>query len=369
MLYTSTEKTEKVDCELLVGYTMSEVNGNLEDNEVTDSPEIPKSKTPTSPIKRLSHSPKKAPLRNGIPSPTKYPQRLPPIKASVGQAPMPNLRNVKSKIGSLDNIKYKPSGGEKKQLLTKKLEWVAAPRVGSLENTTYKPGGGVKKITTQKLEWKVEPKVGDKNIGYSPGGGQVKHGDREKPASVIESRKLEWKQKASSKVGSMDNVKHKPGGGQTKVKSEKIPLKDKVSSKVGSLSSSEKASRQGSETKSPIPPSSPQFDEQSQLPPSGEHYDEEPTETDELEGEATNQKRETAEEDPELQNDESKPEVVETATDPESMKEFEDEDDITKKDEPETADGAAPESTGVEADHKKSEAKDGDVAEKPVVEC
>ncbi|XP_022239904.1 microtubule-associated protein 2-like isoform X2 [Limulus polyphemus] len=341
----------------------------LSRKEVAGSPEIPKTKTPTSPIKRLSHSPKKAPLRNGIPSPTKFPQRLPPIKAPVGQAPMPNLRNVKSKIGSLDNIKYKPSGGEKKQLLTKKLEWVAAPRVGSLENTTYKPGGGVKKITTQKLEWKVEPKVGDKNIGYTPGGGQVK----------IESRKLEWKQKASSKVGSMDNVKHKPGGGQTKVKSEKMILKDKVSSKVGSLPASEKASSQGSETKSPIHPSSPQFDEQSQLPPVDEPYDEEPTETNEQEDEATSQKPETAEEALGLQDDESKPEVVETATEPEATKEYKDEDaatedkpETTVSAEPKTAGGVTPESTGIGVDHEKSEtkdAKDGDVAEKPPVEC
>lgn len=39
---------------------------------------------------------------------------LPPIKAPVGLAPNPNLKNIRSKIGSFDNIKYKPGGGDKK---------------------------------------------------------------------------------------------------------------------------------------------------------------------------------------------------------------------------------------------------------------
>lgn len=42
---------------------------------------------------------------------------LPPIKAPVGLAPNPNLKNIRSKIGSFDNIKYKPGGGDKKVIL------------------------------------------------------------------------------------------------------------------------------------------------------------------------------------------------------------------------------------------------------------
>lgn len=43
---------------------------------------------------------------------------------------------------------------------------------------------------------------------FGPGGGEKR----------IESQKLEWK--ASSKVGSTDYIRHKPGGGNVKVRRE-----------------------------------------------------------------------------------------------------------------------------------------------------
>ncbi|XP_076323059.1 uncharacterized protein LOC143231988 [Tachypleus tridentatus] len=326
--------------------------------DVPTLPADPTVNTTTSPVKITSDSPERMPLKNGILSPNKVPARLPPIKAPVGQTPKPNLKNVKSKIDSLTNIKYKPTGGEKKQLFTKKLDWIAAPKVGSLENTGYKPGGGTKKIIYQKLEWKGEPKVGTKNIGYTPGGGQIKHDDHENPASVIESRKLEWKQ-ASSKVCSMDNVKYKPGGGQVKIKSHKLNYKDKVLSKVGSLSSSEKTSSQGSETKSPIPSSSPQPDEQPPLPPvdepQGDEQPKEITEAGEQEADVTEQEPETAE-GPEPEAEETAPEPEETeepapeeATEEPTVEEKEEEEateeaqtEITEEDAPEATEEAPP---------------------------
>ncbi|GIX68309.1 uncharacterized protein CEXT_655001 [Caerostris extrusa] len=70
-------------------------------------------KTPPSPQKpQKTTSPKK---KNGMLSPIKTPKtpgsdtrKLPPIKAPVGLAPNPNLKNIRSKIGSFDNIRYKP---------------------------------------------------------------------------------------------------------------------------------------------------------------------------------------------------------------------------------------------------------------------
>ena len=46
----------------------------------------------------------------------------------------------------------------------------------SLENINYKPGGGDKKaLVNQKLYWRAEAKVNSKeNIGHKPGGGEVK---------------------------------------------------------------------------------------------------------------------------------------------------------------------------------------------------
>lgn len=65
-------------------------------------------------------------------------------KIKVGHAPPPNLRQVKSKIGSLDNTTHKPGGGNVK-IENKKIEITAAPRIAA-KNNAYIPGGGDKKV-------------------------------------------------------------------------------------------------------------------------------------------------------------------------------------------------------------------------------
>jgi len=59
------------------------------------------------------------------------------------------------------------------------------------------------------------------NARHKAGGGDKK----------IANQRLDWK--AQSKVGSVDNIKHKPGGGDIKIENRKIQLN--VNSKVGSL--------------------------------------------------------------------------------------------------------------------------------------
>jgi len=101
-------------------------------------------------------------------------KKLPPIKAPVGLAKGPDLTNVRSKIGSLQNVKHRASGGERK-IESQKLEWNAKSRIGSLENATHKAQGGNIRVRTEKLEWKVASKVGSlDNVKHRPGGGQVK---------------------------------------------------------------------------------------------------------------------------------------------------------------------------------------------------
>ncbi|XP_043461844.1 microtubule-associated protein tau-like isoform X2 [Leptopilina heterotoma] len=191
-------------------------------------------------------------------------KKLPMNKVQVGAAPSPNLKTVKSKIGSLANTAYKPGGGKikienrkldfskaqpkiaakndkyapsggDKKIQQVKLQWNAKSKIGSLENTTHKPGGGDKKIETVKLDFKdkAKPKVGSKdNTKHVPGGGTVK----------IETQKVDIK--AESKIGSLDNVKHKPGGGDKKIFNDKDYLRQ-TSSNAESLS--------GSGSQSPIP--------------------------------------------------------------------------------------------------------------------
>lgn len=65
-------------------------------------------------------------------------------KIKVGNAPPPNLRQVRSKIGSLENAAHKPGGGKIK-IETKKVEFNAQPRIAA-KNSEYAPGGGDKKV-------------------------------------------------------------------------------------------------------------------------------------------------------------------------------------------------------------------------------
>uniref|UniRef100_A0A672TL44 Microtubule-associated protein n=1 Tax=Strigops habroptila TaxID=2489341 RepID=A0A672TL44_STRHB len=106
----------------------------------------------------------------------------PPRPTSSASAP--DLKNVRSKIGSTDNIKHQPGGG-KVQIQNKKVDLS-----------------------------KVSSKCGSKaNIKHKPGGGDVK----------IENQKLNFKEKAQAKVGSLDNVGHLPAGGTVKAEGSAEP--------------------------------------------------------------------------------------------------------------------------------------------------
>ncbi|XP_032289752.1 microtubule-associated protein 4 isoform X3 [Drosophila virilis] len=210
----------------------------------------PPSATPSnkSASKSRSASKNRLLLKTPEPEPAK---KVPMNKVQVGHAPSPNLKAVRSKIGSLDNATYKPGGGHvkieskkieikaaprieakndkympkggEKKIVTTKLQWNAKSKIGSLENAAHKPGGGDKKIESLKMDFKdkAKPKVGSKdNVKHQPGGGDIKDNNTKN----IQSQKIEIK--AQSKVGSMDNVKHKPGGGEKKIFDDKDYLKN-----------------------------------------------------------------------------------------------------------------------------------------------
>ncbi|XP_033026563.1 microtubule-associated protein 2 isoform X37 [Lacerta agilis] len=107
--------------------------------------------------------------------------------------PLPDLKNVRSKIGSTENIRYQPKGGQV-QIVTKKID---------LSHVTSKCGSL-------------------KNIRHRPGGGRVK----------IESVKLDFKEKAHAKVGSLDNAHHVPGGGNIKIDSQKLNFREHAKARV-----------------------------------------------------------------------------------------------------------------------------------------
>ncbi|XP_077128311.1 microtubule-associated protein 2 isoform X16 [Ranitomeya variabilis] len=107
--------------------------------------------------------------------------------------PLPDLKNVKSKIGSTDNIKYQPKGGQI-QIVSKKID---------LSHITSKCGSL-------------------RNIRHRPGGGNIK----------IESVKLDFKEKAQSKIGSLDNAHHIPGGGNIKIDCQKLHFREQAKARV-----------------------------------------------------------------------------------------------------------------------------------------
>ncbi|XP_018023098.1 microtubule-associated protein tau isoform X2 [Hyalella azteca] len=189
----------------------------------------------SSPPKGGRASPRKRQPRSVDPSPMKRlgqptaasveRKKVPMNKVEVGKSASPNLKQVKSKIGSLDNTTYRPGGGNVK-IESKKLDYSRASSRITAKNEEYKPRGGDKKIESQKLKWNAQSKVGSlENTSHKAGGG----------AKKIETQKLNFKDSAQSKVGSRDNIKHKAGGGDVQIQEQRLDFKEKASSKVGSL--------------------------------------------------------------------------------------------------------------------------------------
>ncbi|ETN60270.1 hypothetical protein AND_008113 [Anopheles darlingi] len=149
-------------------------------------------------------------------------KKVPMNKIQVGGTPSPNLKVVKSKIGSLENTSHKPGGGHVK-IETKKLDIKASARIEA-KNDAYIPKGGDKKIISTKLQWNAKPKIGSlDNAAHKPGGGDKR----------IESIKTDFKERAKPKIGSKDNLTYKPGGGDVKIVHQKLDIK--AESKIGSL--------------------------------------------------------------------------------------------------------------------------------------
>ncbi|XP_061413480.1 microtubule-associated protein tau-like isoform X6 [Lethenteron reissneri] len=136
----------------------------------------------------------------------------------ITTAPMPDLKNIKSKICSTDNMKHQPKGGKVK-IENKPLDVThVVSKCGSKDKIKHAPGGGNVQIVSKKIDLShVTSKCGSKdNLKHKPGGGHIS----------IENHKLEFKDKAQSKVGSMDNVDHMPGGGVVKIESHKLKFRE-----------------------------------------------------------------------------------------------------------------------------------------------
>ncbi|XP_054549818.1 microtubule-associated protein 4 isoform X2 [Talpa occidentalis] len=183
--------------------------------------------TPTPPRPSVTPSVEKKPTS------AKSSSSAPRLSRLTTNASAPDLKNVRSKVGSTENIKHQPGGGRAK--VEKKTEAAATARKPEPNAVTksagpivsaQKPTAGKVQIVSKKVSYShIQSKCGSKdNIKHVPGGGNVQ----------IQNKKVDIS-KVSSKCGSKANIKHKPGGGDVKIESQKLNFKEKAQAKVGSL--------------------------------------------------------------------------------------------------------------------------------------
>nr|XP_019588524.1 PREDICTED: microtubule-associated protein tau isoform X18 [Rhinolophus sinicus] len=147
-----------------------------------------RSRTPSLPTPPTREPKKVAVVRTPPKSPSSAKSRL-----QTAPVPMPDLKNVRSKIGSTENLKHQPGGG-KVQIVYKPVD---------LSKVTSKCGS-----------------LG--NIHHKPGGGQVE----------VKSEKLDFKDRVQSKIGSLDNITHVPGGGNKKIETHKLTFRENAKAKT-----------------------------------------------------------------------------------------------------------------------------------------
>ncbi|XP_032412260.1 microtubule-associated protein 2-like isoform X5 [Xiphophorus hellerii] len=138
--------------------------------------------------------------------------------------PLPDLKNVKSKVGSTANLKHQPKGGQV-MIPSVKLDFShVQSKCGSLDKVHHAAGGGNVQIQTKKIDLShITAKCGSmSNIHHRPGGGHIR----------IENMKLDFKDKAHAKVGSLDNASHMPGGGNVMIESHKLSFRETAKARV-----------------------------------------------------------------------------------------------------------------------------------------
>ncbi|TWW80669.1 Microtubule-associated protein 2 [Takifugu flavidus] len=242
------------------------------------------SRTPGTPrsLSLISQERKVAVIRTPPKSPATTPKQL-----RIINQPLPDFKNIKSKIGSTENIKYQPKGGQKhkdqnpaaeakrrtswiwksvlrlisvtlsltaahsvtwtRDLLTlimnKKLDFrYALSYLNSKDNLKLPPHQGNISpsllplhssppplqvlIPNVKMDYShVKSRCGSLDRrGYSAGGGNVQ----------IQNKKIDLSH-VTSKCGSLDNIHHRPGGGNVRIETVKLDFRDKAQAKVGSL--------------------------------------------------------------------------------------------------------------------------------------
>ncbi|NXY42691.1 MTAP2 protein, partial [Ceuthmochares aereus] len=110
------------------------------------------------------------------------------------------------------------------RILNKKIDFSdIQSRCGSRDNIKHSAGGG--NVSNQAACEQAPPPRSSLSIcvsSFCAGGGRVK----------IESVKLDFKEKAQAKVGSLENAHHVPGGGNVKIDSQKLNFREHAKARV-----------------------------------------------------------------------------------------------------------------------------------------
>ncbi|KAM4705219.1 microtubule-associated protein 4 [Rhinophrynus dorsalis] len=221
----------------------------------TDTKKLPATKS--TPLSKAST----APVTKTTSAPISKPSSAPKVPSAAG---VPDLKNVRSKIGSTDNLKHQPGGGKAKvekrpvpastarKPVPPAVTKSAANKSTDTKETAPKQTNGKVQIVSKKVNYShVQSKCGSKdNIKHVPGGGNVTNAAKpaagsarlpssstNKPGSAnvqILNKKVDVS-KVSSKCGSKANIKHKPGGGAAKPESNTENSKKQEPAKVTPL--------------------------------------------------------------------------------------------------------------------------------------
>ncbi|NXP89452.1 MTAP2 protein, partial [Passerina amoena] len=107
------------------------------------------------------------------------------------------------------------------RILNKKIDFSdIQSRCGSRDNIKHSAGGGNVSMHSHFLLHHFNFLI---CVSFSSlGGGRVK----------IESVKLDFKEKAQAKVGSLENAHHVPGGGNVKIDSQKLNFREHAKARV-----------------------------------------------------------------------------------------------------------------------------------------
>ncbi|NWH69814.1 MTAP2 protein, partial [Piaya cayana] len=114
------------------------------------------------------------------------------------------------------------------RILNKKIDFSdIQSRCGSRDNIKHSAGGGNVSNVSVPARLRSPSLLSHSSLSicvssFCAGGGRVK----------IESVKLDFKEKAQAKVGSLENAHHVPGGGNVKIDSQKLNFREHAKARV-----------------------------------------------------------------------------------------------------------------------------------------